>query len=298
MQTGILVSVVLPLSLFIIMLGMGMSLKTDDFKRVLVQPKAFFVGFTAQMLLLPILALCVISVIEMDPLLAVGLMILSFCPGGTTSNMFTFLARGDVALSITLTAVVSLIAPFTIPLLANLTMDVLLGSGANISLPLGKTILTLLVITALPVGLGMLLNNWKPSFSEKMDKPVKVFSVVFLFLIIAGIVKNNWENMGSYLDQMGLAAILLSIMAMASGLGLALMLKLRRTQAISISFEVGIQNGTTALLITSTILNNDVMAISAAIYGLLMFVTGGIFGVLLTYFFPEEETESAAFSDP
>ena len=289
METGILVSVILPLSLFFIMLGMGMSLVVDDFKRIALEPKAALVGFSAQMLLLPLLAFLVISIFEMDPLLAVGLMILSFCPGGTTSNMMTFLVKGDVALSISLTAIVSLVAPFTIPLLANMSMAHILGEGSEFVLPLQKTIITLVVITALPVGLGMLLRKWKPALCDRLENSVKVFSVLFLFLIIAGIIKNNQENMISYLQQVGLPVIMLNVLAMLAGLFLALGLKLNRAQSVTISYEVGMQNGTTAMLVTSTILHNDVMTIAPAIYGLLMFIIGGVFGVVLSVVFKDDE---------
>lgn len=288
METGILVSVILPLSLFFIMLGMGMSLVLEDFKRIVAQPKAAVVGLSAQMLLLPLLSLFVITIFDMDPLLAVGLMILSFCPGGTTSNMMTFLVKGDVALSISLTAVVSLIAPFTIPLLANISMTHILGEGSEFVLPVQKTVLTLLAITVLPVGLGMLLRKWKPAFCDKMENTVKILSVAFLFLIIAGIIKNNLDNMLSYLQQVGLATLTLNILAMFVGLGLALLLKLSRAQSVTISYEVGMQNGTTAMLVTSTILHNDVMTIAPAMYSLMMFFVGGVFGVVLHFLFKEK----------
>ncbi len=281
MEADVLVSVVLPISLFFIMFGMGMSLVVEDFTRIFSQPKAFAVGFSAQMLLLPLLALIVVSVIEMDPLLAVGLMILSFCPGGTVSNMMTFLIKGDVALSITLTAVVSVVAPFTIPFLANLSMEYLLGAGNPFVLPLKETLLTLVAITALPVGLGMLLRKWQPELCDKSEKGVKIFSVAFLFLIIAGIISKNLDNLASYLDQIGLAAALLSAMAMALGLGLALALRLNRAQSVTIAYEVGLQNGTTAMLVTGTILQNDVMTIAPAMYSLLMFFTGALFAFLI-----------------
>jgi len=289
MQTGVLVSVILPLSLFFIMLGMGMSLVLDDFKRIITQPKAAIVGISAQMLLLPLLSLLVITVFEMDPLLAVGLMILSFCPGGTTSNMMTLLVKGDVALSISLTAVVSLIAPFTLPVLANISMTHILGEGSEFVLPIKETVLTLVAITVVPVGLGMLLRKWKPAFCDKMENTVKILSVAFLFLIIAGIIKNNSENILSYFQQVGLPALTLNVLAMLVGLGLALALKLSREQSVTISYEVGMQNGTTAMLVTSTILHNDVMTIAPAMYSLLMFVVGGVFGVVLHFMFKQSE---------
>jgi len=284
MQTGILVNVILPLALFLIMFGMGMTLVAGDFKRVFKQPKAFAVGISAQMLLLPLLSLLIVSVFKLDPLIAVGLMILSFCPGGTFSNMFSLLAKGDVALSITLTAVVSMLAPFSIPLLTNLSMSHLLGEESDFTLPLLETILKLVVITVVPTLLGMLANHWKPDLCAKLGAAVKIFSTFFLFLIIAGIVKNNWASMPSFIQQVGIPALGLNVMALLVGFALASTLKLNRAQSVTIAYEVGIQNGTTALLVTSTILQNNMMSIAPTIYSLIMFVTGGLFGIVLYFF--------------
>lgn len=285
MQTGMLVTLVLPIALFIVMLGMGMSLVPEDFKRIYSVPKAFAVGLSAQMLMLPLLCFLLVTAFRVEPLLAVGLMILSFSPGGTVSNMYSFLAKGDVALSITLTAVVSLLAPFSIPLLTNFTMGHLLGDSSDFSLPVGETIAKLVVITIVPVAVGMLIRHWKPSLCDRLSGLVKVFSILFLFLIIAGIVKNNWQDMPSFIKQIGLPALTLNLLALGLGFALAMIFKLQRPQAVSISFEVGFQNGTTALLVTSTILQNDVMSISPAIYSLIMFASGAMVGLVFNFLF-------------
>ena len=290
MQTGLLVNVILPLALFLIMFGMGMTLVVGDFKRIVKQPKAFAIGISAQMLVLPLLSLLIVSVFSLEPLIAVGLMILSFCPGGTFSNMFSLLAKGDVALSITLTAVVSMLAPFSIPFLTNLSMAYLLGEGSDFTLPLLETILKLVAITVIPTLLGMLLNRWKPDLCVKLGTAVKIFSSLFLFLIIAGIVKNNWANMPAFIQQVGIPALGLNVLALLVGFALASLMQLNRPQSVTIAYEVGIQNGTTALLVTSTILQNNMMSIAPTIYSLIMFVTGAIFGVLLHFLFANNET--------
>lgn len=294
MQTGILVTIILPLSLFFIMFGMGMTLVTADFKRVYLQPRAFAIGMSAQMVLLPLLSLLIILTFKMPPQVAVGLMILSFCPGGTFSNMFSLLAKGDVALSITLTATVSLLSPFTIPLLTNLSTRYLLGETSEFTLPLLETIMKLIAITVIPTLLGMLLNYWKPNLCKKLGTAVKLFSSFFLFLIIAGIVKNNWANMPTYIQQVGIPTLLLNLLALTCGFAIATLARLNRKQSVSIAYEVGIQNGTTALLITSTLLHNDAMSIAPTIYSLLMFVTGGLLGILLQLFFKPKLINAAA----
>ena len=281
MQQTLLAKVILPAALFLIMFGMGLSLVPADFRRVLRAPKAAAVGVFCQMVLLPLVALAVVGIVEMEPALAVGLMVLAFCPGGTTSNMLTYLARGDVALSISLTAVVSLVTPFTIPVLTALSMTHLMGAGKEISLPLGETIIALLVITVVPVGIGMAVNHNWPAFSKRADKPVKWFSLIALFAIIAGLVKQNAAELPTFFAQTGLATLLLNVAAMALGFAAARAARLDRKQQITIGLEVGIQNGTTALMVTGTLLGDATMTIAPAIYSLIMFATGGLFGVLL-----------------
>lgn len=281
MEQTFLAKVVLPASLFIIMLGMGLSLVMADFKRVLKFPKAFAVGLCCQLLLLPAIGFLVISLVKLDsPELAVGLLVLTFCPGGATSNMLTYLARGNVALSISLTAVVSFIAPFTIPLLTAFAMRRLMGEAKDLPAPL-VVILQLFAITIVPVVIGMVLKAKKPELAGKAEKPVKIFSIIALLAIIAGLIKQNWEKLPEYFAQTGVAAVLLNVIAMACGFFIAKGFRLKRGEQITVSMEVGIQNGTTALLVTGTLIGNQVMTIAPAIYSLVMFATGGLFGYII-----------------
>jgi len=293
MKADLLIQVVLPAALFIIMLGMGLSLKPLDFKLVIAKPKAALLGVLAQMLMLPILAYLIILSLNIEGPLAVGLMILALCPGGTTSNLYTYLAKGDVALSVTLTSVVSLIAPFSVPFILLIFMDLLLGAGEQVNLPIVKTIIQLLVITVLPICLGMLIFRFKPSFAIAAEKFVKIFSVAFLLLIVAGIVAKNINHMGSYFAQMGLATLLLNVVCMLLGFTLARLAKLNLAQQKSIAIEVGFQNGTLAIVIALTLLQNTEMAIAATCYSLLMFVTGAIFTLILGRFNGTEVPELA-----
>ncbi len=282
MQKSILADVVLPISLALIMLGMGLSLVRDDFKRVMKFPKAVVVGLVCQMIVLPLVGWGVVNLIKMDqPELAVGLMVLTFCPGGATSNMLTFLARGDVALSITLTAVVSVVTPFTIPIFTGMVMASLMGEGQAIALPLGKTIGALVAITIVPVVIGMVIRAKKTEFAKKAEKPVKIASFVILFAIIAALAKKNAADLPRFFIQTGPATIVLNVSTMVIGFFAARAAKLERSQQITVGMEVGIQNGTTAILVTQGLLGNSVMAIAPAIYSLVMFVTGGIFGYLV-----------------
>jgi len=281
MQADILTAVILPTSLFIIMLGLGLSLRTEDFTRVIKQPKAALIGLCAQVVALPFIALLVAVLFKLPPELAVGLMIISFAPGGATSNLFTNLAKGDVALSISLTAVTSLITPFTLPLFTVLAMNYFMGNGEAFELPVLKIIMQLVAISVVPVMMGMLvLSKWQNA-ARKADAVIRVFSIVFLFLIIAAIILDNKTQMADFFLATGLATLTLNILVLALGYGLALFFKLSRAQAVSIGYEVGLQNGTLALLVAGTLIGNSTMMIPAVTYSILMFFTGFLFGVIL-----------------
>ncbi|AWB65747.1 bile acid:sodium symporter [Saccharobesus litoralis] len=281
MEASLLSQVILPLSLFIIMWGLGLSLTLQDFKRVLHQPKAAVIGIVCQMLMLPIVGFAIIQLFNLSGELAVGLMLLTFCPGGVTSNMYSYLARGDTALSISLTAVVSVLTPFTIPLLTLLMMQNFMSEAQQFDLPIGTTMMQLLVITVLPVGLGMAIHHKWPLFSAKAEKPIKIVSVVFLFLIIAGIIAKEWTNMASFFLQTGFATLCLNLATLGLGYYIALLLKLNKPQAKTIAIEVGIQNGTLALMIAGSILQSTLMTVPAITYSLIMFATGGGFCILI-----------------
>lgn len=296
MKQTILSQVVLPAGLFVVMLGMGLSLVLADFARVLRHPRAAAVGICCQMLLLPLVGYLLVRAFGLESALGVGLIALALSPGGVTSNMYAYLARGDVALSISLTAVVSLVAPFTIPPLLNLAMKDLIGSGQVIALPLLKTILQLVVITLLPLAIGMTIRRFAPRIAVGADKPVKVLSIVVLLAIIGGIVKQNWAELPRFFAMAGLSALTLNVLTMCLGYGISTLLRLERRQRISIGIEVGIQNGTTALLVTGTLLNNPVMMIAPGIYSLIMFGTGALYGVVVNLkpFAPGDEQRPAA----
>ncbi|MGH1537589.1 MAG: bile acid:sodium symporter family protein [Gammaproteobacteria bacterium] len=278
MQADLLTKVILPISLFCIMFGMGLSLRPLDFKKIVKSPKVVAIGICAQMLFLPLIALIIAIVFKLPPEIAVGLIIIALAPGGATSNMFTYLSKGDVSLSITLTAIVSLIAPVSIPILAGLSMDYFMGSNTAFNLPIVKTIVQLLVITVIPVVLGMfVLSRWE-NLAKKIEPILKWLSISFLILIIVLIVLKNNANMTSYFSQAGLATLVLNLTALILGYRLSKLAKLSHPQAVTIGFEVGIQNGTLALVVAGTLIGNDVMMIPAVTYSLIMFFSGGLFG--------------------
>ncbi len=273
MQSNILTEVFLPLALAIIMLGMGLSLVVDDFKRILLYPKAISVGIINQIILLPLAAFAVIALMGVEAELAVGLVILAACPGGPTSNLISHLAKGDTALSITLTVVSSLITVFTIPFLVNYAIVEFIPGGEQQALPVFKTIISVLFITLIPVAIGMLIRKRKPNLAQQLDRPVKILSAVFLFIVIAGALFKEKENMVGFFKLIGPAALLLNLITMAVGFGTSRLTNHNLKQSLTIAIESGIQNGTLGIAIATTLLNNAAMSIPAAIYSLLMFVT-------------------------
>ncbi len=278
MSPDLLTKVILPASLFLIMFGMGLSLRLNDFKDVLKAPKAVTIGLIGQMLVLPLIAFAIAVLLNLPPEIAVGLMIIALAPGGATSNMFTYLSKGDVSLSISLTAVVSLITPFTIPLVAALSMTYFMGSASEFNIPILKTILQLLAITLIPVALGMFaLSRW-PNTAKSLENKLKWFSLLFLVLIIVLIVAKNADNVFGFFAQAGLATFILNIVVLVVGYQMAKLAKLSHPQTVSIGFEVGIQNGTLALVVAGSLIGNEVMMIPAVTYALTMFFTGAFFG--------------------
>lgn len=283
MESNFLTTVFLPLALFIIMLGMGLGLKVDDFKRILIEPFAVFVGLIAQLIMLPIVGFLVATIFPLTPELAVGVMILSACPGGATSNLVTYLVRGNVALSITLTAISSLVTVFSIPLVVNLAMQHFMEANSSVQLPFIKTVIQIAVITIIPVASGMGIHYYFPLFAAQVEKWVKWLSLFFLALIIFGLVLKEKANIPTFFLQVGGVTLVLNILTMVLAYLFAVFSKLTSGNAKAITVEVGIQNSTLAIAIASspTLLNNPTMAIPAAIYSLIMFATSAAFAWLV-----------------
>jgi len=278
MQANILTEIFLPVALGIIMLGMGLALTPADFKRVALFPRATFVGLFCQLILLPVVAFGMLQVLSLPPELAVGVMLLAFCPGGATSNLLSNLARADVALSITLTAISSMITVFTIPYFINLSMEYFIGEGKYVELPVLKTMLQIVVITIIPVSIGMLIRWRFPEGAKRSEKPVKIASAIFITLVILGAILKEKENIAGYFVQVGVITLLINVVILAGGYLLGKLFRLSHPQRAAISIESGIQNGTLAIAIatSSLLLNNSQMSIPAAVYSLIMFATGGV----------------------
>jgi len=276
-ESTFLSAVVLPISLAIIMIGIGLELKISDFSLLFKKPKPVIAGIIAQMVMLPILGVIVgLYLFEFSsPLIGAGFVILALSPGGPTSNLMTLLAKGDLALSVSLTAIVSIVTPFWLPFAATIVLSSI-PETQNIELNLFKTILELFVISVLPISIGMLINSKKHNIALALRKPVKILSTIFLFLIIVALVIKNIDVLLANINTVAPAALVLIVLAFSGGLIVAKLFASTAAQMRSISMEVGIQNGTLTLLITATILGIGEMTLAAIFYSLIMFVIGFI----------------------
>ena len=276
MSSNLITQIFLPVALAIIMMGMGLTLVVDDFKRVWTYPKAMALGILFHVLLLPLIAWFVITVLGLTTDLAVGLMILASCPAGPTSNLITHLSKGDTALAITLTVFSSMVTIFTIPFVVNLSITHFMPAGQAEALPLFRTIITVLSIIAVPVGLGMLIKRIFPVFAERSQKTFKILSALFLVLIIVSALYKEKENLAEFFKLAGPAALMLNILTLGISFLLARAIRLPFRQSLTVSIESGIQNGTLGIAIATTLLHNATMSIPSAIYSIIMFITAGL----------------------
>ncbi|MFP1683750.1 bile acid:sodium symporter family protein [Alloalcanivorax sp. C16-1] len=274
MDQAALISVGLPAALFLIMVGMGLTLTPRDFREVLVAPRATVFGLVAQIVLLPLVGVGLAVSLDLSPALAVGLVIIAACPGGTTSNLFAFLGRGDVALSIVLTVAASLITIVTLPMFTSWALGHFQDSSRVLELPVLRTILTLLVIILVPVAIGMTIRHFKRQWAEKGEKLVSVFGLLVLIVVIALLLVDLGEEALVLLRQGGLAVVLLNVIGLVLGMVGGRLLGLSRAQAFTVAIELGIKNGTLGLMVTLTLLHSDAMSVPAAVYGVLMFLFG------------------------
>ncbi len=269
------IPVILQIILFLVMLGMGLTLTLDDFKRVGIAPKAIFIGLFNQIVLVPIIAFTIVAIVPMKPMVAMGLMIVACCPGGAVSNLFSHLAKGDTALSISLTAISSLVTIFTIPFILNFSLDAILGAASkNIQLPIGATVLNIFKLTALPVLIGMFIKHKYPNFSEKSKSAISWGSgiVIVLALVLMIMKLEEIGNSWFFIKASFLGVLLLNITTLSVGYFSAKALKTSTKQAATIAIESGMQNNVLGMTIalSTGLLNEPKMAATAGVYGVVM----------------------------
>jgi BASS family bile acid:Na+ symporter len=276
-----LTQVALPIAIILIMTGVGLSLVPADFKRVFQQPKAFLLGAVCQMMILPLIAIAVIALTGLTGELAIGLFILSLCPGGATSNLYSYLAKADVGLSVSLTAVIGFITPFTIPFLAVWAINFYGTNGEQFQLPIIATWIKLMLVTVIPVLIGMGIRAKWTDFAIRSETHVSWFSMAVLAFVIISICVNLGEKIIGFAIASGPAVVTLNVITMMLGYFAGRFLLHKEAQSRTITLEVGMQNGTLALLITSGLLRSDAMSIAPSIYSLFMFISASAFTYLM-----------------
>jgi BASS family bile acid:Na+ symporter len=275
-----LTTIGLPVALGIIMLGLGLSLTVGDFKRIAKHPKAVIIALVCQLVLLPLVCFGLVLAFQLPSVLAVGMMLLAASPGGTTANLYSHLFRGDIALNISLTAINSIIAVFTLPLIVNLSIAFFEPGDGQVGIQLAKA-LEVFAIVLLPVALGMLIRWWKPEFAKRMDKPVRIASIIILVVVIAGAVVSNLQPLMENFFALAGVTILFCVLSLTLGFLVPRLFRVSREQAIASSFEIGIHNATLAIVIAQTVLNNFEMSLPGAVYGVLMFFIAAAFGFII-----------------
>ncbi|HIF9313971.1 TPA: bile acid:sodium symporter family protein [Photobacterium damselae] len=273
----IVTQVLLPITLAIVMLGMGLGLKRADFSRVITQPKSSIIGLCLQIFMLPALALVLIQLFPLSSTAAAGLFLVSLCPGGATSNLFSLIAKGDVALSITLTAVISLLSPFLLPLVFITYLDIHGSQLEQFQLPIDLAIKQLIAVTVLPISLGMIITKWLPKQSQRIQPMVKKLSTIAMLLIILALLITNQKIFDRFISIEGVAVLLLSSCSLFLAYFIAGKIKVSQQAQRTIAIEVGVQNAGTAMMVALSIMHQPQLAVVPLMYGLLMNIPACLF---------------------
>ena len=271
----------LPITLAIMMMGLGLELKIKDFLRLSRYPKVIFIALFTQLVLLTSIAFFICLILDLAPLLAVGLMLLAASPGGPTANLFSYLYKGDVALNITLTAINTIISIFTLPFIINLSLQYFMSHDSPVTFPVEKMIQVFL-ITLIPVIIGMLLRAKFPRLSITVSKSMRFVSISFLSILLIFAVFRDRFNLFEYFSSIGLATVILCFSSLFIGYCIPLLMGIPEKMARACTFEIGIHNTAIAITIAISVLGNVTMAIPAGIYTIVMYSFATIFGVMMS----------------
>jgi BASS family bile acid:Na+ symporter len=277
---SVLTTVGLPIALAIIMFGLGLGLTASDFRRVAQHPKAALVALLCQLALLPLVCFGLVVLFDLPPLLGIGMMLLAASPGGTTANLFSHLFRGDVALNISLTAVNTVVAIGTLPLITNAAISYF-DQSDTVSMPLIEVV-KVFVLILVPVGIGMLVKSRNPEFAGRMDKPVRIGSAVILAVLVLGILLDQRENVGEYFADVGVVAALFCAVSLVTGYVVPKLAGVVESQAIASSMEIGVHNGTLAIYVAVEVLDSTEVSVPAAVYSLVMFPLAALWGAFVS----------------
>ena len=271
----------LPLALAFIMFALGLGLTGADFLRVIKQPKDFFVGAISQIILLPIIAFLIVKIWPISPELAIGVMIIAAAPGGVTSNILTSFARGDVALSVSLTAVISLLSVITVPFIVVTSLGLLGSEYITQNISLTSIAISMFLIVTVPVILGMLFRKFASNAALKFEPIAKKISIVLFVIVLLGAILAEKDNIVSYFADAGLITLALNVIMMIVAFYVAQLLATGNAQKKCIAIECGLQNGTLAIFVGTTLFGGGAFVIPAATYSLIMFATSFIFVYLV-----------------
>jgi BASS family bile acid:Na+ symporter len=284
MQGDIVSGVLLPLILAFIMFSLGLGLTVGDFRRILGQPRALLVGVVCHFVLLPLVCYLMLQTMGVTGVFAVGFMILAACPTGTTSNLLTYLARGDVALALSFTAVASVATIFTLPLIVTWALGHFLGAARAVDVPVGLMMGQVAFVLGLPVSLGMAARHrWSHWALRFEPRATRVATVLFALIVVLAVVK-NWPLLRDNFTSLAPFAVVLNVTMLCIGFGVAWAARLSYRQSVTLGIETAVQNAALALVIASTVLKNDAMAIPGALYGVLMYAGGLVFALAMRRF--------------
>lgn len=282
MQSSLALSVGLPIALCIIMLGLGLSLRLEDFGRVVAQPWPIMVGLFCQVLLLPALCFALVSASNLPPAICVGMMLLAASPGGTSAALYSHLARGDVALSLSLSAITSLLAMVTLPLVANLSLIAFYGEDRPVGLQLSE-VLQMFAIAVVPALIGVAIHRQYPDFARRLDRPVKLLAIFFLAAIVVIALVGQSQLLATWGASVGAVALAFNVISIAVGYGVPRMLGIDKRKAIALSMSISLHNAALviALAMSEYMLDDPEMAIPPAAYGVIAYIVSGFFVMIM-----------------
>lgn len=268
------------IALALVMFGLGLSLRIEDFRLALRHPKAVILALLLQAVLLPLACYALVTFAGLEPVYAVGLMLLAASPGGVSANLFSHLFGGNVAMNISLTAINTLLAIVSLPLIANLAIEAFIQSGQVVPLQFAK-VAEVIAVVLVPVAIGMAVRSRAPGFSARMEKPMKIFSALVLATFALLAIAKEWQALTESFAVIGPAVVGFNLISLLAGYYLPRAIGLDRPLATAISFEIGVHNSTLALYVALSVLNNFQLALPAAIYSVSMYVTATAFGMLV-----------------
>lgn len=298
MQADIISSVLLPAILAFIMFSLGLGLTTGDFRRIVAQPRALLVGVFCHFVLLPLVCYLMVRAFGITGVFAVGFMIIASCPTGSTSNILTYLARGDVALAVSFTAVASVMTMFTLPFIVAWSLAEFMGAQQTVAVPVTLMMGQIFMMLAVPVAAGMLVRHKWPAATQRREPVATRIATVLFIIILALAVVKNWALLRDNFTTLAPFAMGLNLVMLAVGFLVAWMARLSRRQSVTLGIETAVQNATLALVIASSVLKQDAMAVPGALYGVLMYAGGLLFASLMRRLTQADATPASQQSCP